>query len=142
MIILDTNVISEVMKSNPEQAVAEWLDTQNLRSLYVTSINVMELRYGVQKLPEGKRKKALWEVLEFTLNKLFAGRELSFDLKAAEATATIAAETFQRGMNLGTADLQIAGIALAHGFDVASRDALPFVESGVTLSDPWQGLKN
>jgi len=139
MIILDTNVISEIMRIDPEQAVAEWLDTQNLRSLHVTSINVMELRYGVQKLPEGNRKKALWEVLEFTLNKLFSGRELSFDRHAAEATATIAAGTFQRGMNLGTADMQIAGIALANGFAVASRDALPFTEAGVTLIDPWEG---
>lgn len=99
----------------------------------------MELRSGVQKLPEGKRKKALWEVLEFTLIKLFAGRELSFERYAAEATATIADETFQRGMNLGAADMQISGIALANGFAVASRDALPFTEAGVNLINPWDG---
>ncbi len=137
MIILDTNVISEIMKPNPEQAVADWLDAQNLRSLHVTAINLMELRYGVQKLPDGKRKEALWEVLGFTLAKLFEDRELSFTRHAAEATATIAAETKMRGMNLGLADMQIAGIAMAKGFAVASRDALPFSEAGVTLIDPW-----
>lgn len=137
MIILDTNVISEVMKADPEQAVVAWLDAQNLRSLHITAINLMELRYGVQKLPEGKRKEALWEVLEFTLAKLFADRELSFDRHAAEATAVIAAETKLRGVTLGIADLQIAGIAMANGFAVASRDALPFSEAGVTLIDPW-----
>ncbi len=141
MIILDTNVISEIMKPHPEQAVVEWLDAQNLRSLHVTSINLMELRFGVHKLPEGKRKKALWEVLEFTLAKLFAGRMLSFDQSAAEATAALAAETFQRGINLGAADMQIAGIAQVNGFAVASRDARPFTEAGVTLIDPWDARR-
>jgi len=137
MIILDTNVVSEMMKEHPEQAVADWLDAQNLRSLYVTTINLMELRYGVHLLPEGKRKKALWEVLDFTLAKLFDDRELSFTRHAAEATATIAAETKNRGVNLGIADLQIAGIAMAHGFAVVSRDTLPFAEAGVSLINPW-----
>lgn len=137
MIILDTNVISEIMKPTPDLSVSAWLDAQNLRSLYVTSINLMELRYGVQKLPEGRRKDSLRDVLEFTLTKLFSDRELAFDRHAAQATASIAAETFRRGMNLSTADLQIAGIALANGFAVASRDAMPFTETGVTLIDPW-----
>lgn len=137
MIILDTNVVSEMMKEHPEQAIADWLDAQNLRSLYVTTINLMELRYGVHLLPEGKRKQALWEVLDFTLAKLFDDRELSFTRHAAEATATIAAETKNRGVNLGVADLQIAGIAMAHGFAVVSRDTLPFAEAGVSLINPW-----
>lgn len=137
MIILDTNVVSEMMKEHPEQAVADWLDAQNLRSLYVTTINLMELRYGVHLLPKGKRKQALWEVLDFTLAKLFDDRELSFTRHAAEATATIAAETKNRGVNLGVADLQIAGIAMAHGFAVVSRDTLPFAEAGVSLINPW-----
>ncbi|MFK5978930.1 MAG: type II toxin-antitoxin system VapC family toxin [Rhizobiaceae bacterium] len=137
MIILDTNVVSEMMKEHPEQAVANWLDAQNLRSLYVTTINLMELRYAVHLLPEGKRKQALREVLDFTLAKLFDDRELSFTRHAAEATATIAAETKNRGVNLGIADLQIAGIAMAHGFAVVSRDTLPFAEAGVSLINPW-----
>ncbi len=137
MIILDTNVVSEMMKEHPEQAVADWLDAQNLRSLYVTTINLMELRYGVHLLSEGNRKQALWEVLDFTLAKLFDDRELSFTRHAAEATATIAAETKNRGVNLGIADLQIAGIAMAHGFAVVSRDRLPFTEAGVSLINPW-----
>lgn len=141
MIILDTNVISEIMKADPELAVADWLDAQSLKSLYVTTVNLMELRYGVQMLPDGKRKEALWVVLGFTLNKLFEDRELSFARAAAEATATIAAETRLRGIKLGTADMQIAGIATANGFAVASRDALPFKEAGVTLINPWEDGK-
>ena len=69
MIILDTNVISEFMRDTPEQVVADWLDAQDLRSLYTTTVNVMELRYGIHRLPESKRKTGLWEVLKFTLPK-------------------------------------------------------------------------
>ena len=138
MIILDTNVISEFMRDNPEQVVADWLDAQDLRSLYTTTVNVMELHYGIHKLPEGKRKTGLWEVLEFTLPKLFADRELKFDRHAAEVTAKIAAETRARGMNIKTADLQIAGISIANGFTVASRDTLPFIETGAALINPWE----
>ncbi len=97
----------------------------------------MELRYGVEKLPDGKRKEALLEVLDFTLVRLFGNRYLSFQRNAAAKTAVIAAKTKLRGMNLCIADMQIAGIALANGFAVASRDTLPFSEAGVTLIDPW-----
>ncbi len=138
MIILDTNVISEFMKDQPEQSVVDWLDKQNLRSLFFTTVNLMELHYGVHLLPDGKRKTALWEVLGFTLAKLFDDRQLTFTPHAAEVTASIGAETEKRGKKLGTADLQIAGIAKAHGFAVVSRDRKPFIDAGVTLIDPWE----
>lgn len=138
MIILDTNVISEIMKAEPDQAVAKWLDAQILRSLYITTINVMELRYGVELLPGGKGKEALWKVLNFTIIRLFGNRLLNFDQHAAIAAAKIAAETKNRGINLSTADTQIAGIALANKFIVASRDIRPFTEVGVTLINPFE----
>lgn len=141
MIILDTNVVSEIMKSEPKQAVASWLDSQSLKSLYITTISVMELRYGVELLPEGKRKNALWEVLDFTIYRLFDDRILNFDRKAAEKAAEVSAKAKARGMNLGTADMQIAGLAIASGMSIASRDEMPFIETGVHLINPWISTK-
>ena len=138
MIILDTNVISELMKDDPDQAVANWLDAQDLRALFSTTISLMELHYGIHRLPGGKRKEVLWEVLHFTLAKLFSDRILDFDRHAALAAAKITSQTTSRGVNLGTADLQIAGIATSRRFFVATRDELPFVETGVNFINPWQ----
>ncbi len=128
------------MKDEPNRAVADWLDKQNLRSLYFTTVNLMELHFGVHLLPDGKRKTDLWEVLAFTLAKLFDDRLLRFTPHDAEVTAAIGAETEKRGRKLGTADLQIAGIAKAHGFSVVSRDGKPFIDAGVTLIDPWDAV--
>lgn len=83
MIVLDTNVISEPMRARPDAAVVAWLNRQTDTALFTTSITVMELRFGLERLPEGKRKEGLWEVLEFTLSRLIGPRILPFDVLAA-----------------------------------------------------------
>ncbi len=137
MIILDTNVVSEAMKSAPSPVVVNWLNAQHVQSLFLTTVSVAELRYGIERLPDGRRKSALWAVLEFTMGRLFATRILPFDQPAAEEAARIAAETEARGKKVSNADGQIAAVARTHGSAVATRDARPFAAVGVRVIDPW-----
>lgn len=137
MIVVDTNVVSEAMKTKPEAAVIAWLNGQRSRSLYSTAINVSELRFGIERLPEGTRKAALWSIYEFTVGRLFGPRILSFDPAAAEEAARISARTEAAGRTLGIADSQIAAIARVHGFAVATRDVQPFSHAGIEVLDPW-----
>ena len=137
MIILDTNVISEPMRSRPEPGVVAWLNAQVDTALFTTSITLMELRFGLERLPEGKRKADLWAVLDFTLSRLVGPRVLSFDASAASLAASIAAEAERSGTPIGQADAQIAAIARAHGFTIATRDIAPFERAGLTVINPW-----
>ena len=137
MIVVDTNVVSEAMKAKPAPGVIAWLNGQRSRSLYSTAITVSELRFGIERLPEGARKTALWSIYEFTVGRLFGPRILSFDRAAAEEAARIAAGAEAAGRTLGIADGQIAAIAKVHGFAVATRDAQPFSQAGIEVLDPW-----
>ncbi|MCV0423993.1 MAG: type II toxin-antitoxin system VapC family toxin [Roseibium sp.] len=137
MIILDTNVISEPMRPEPEASAVEWLNEQHNRALYTTTVNVMELRFGLERLPDGKRKDDLWKALEFTLSRLVGPRILPFDLAAADEAARIAAMTEAAGKKTGAADGQIAAIAKTRGFAVATRDVDPFKDAGVEIINPW-----
>ena len=137
MIILDTNVISEPMRKKPDPNVINWLNQQTAHGLFVTTINIAELRFGIERLPEGKRKAALWAALEFTMSQLFATRILTFDLAAAEESARIAARAEATGKPIGLADGQIAAIARVHGFIIATRDTTPFENAGVEVINPW-----
>jgi len=137
MIVVDTNVVSEMMKQEPNPAVAQWLNAQNTQWLYLTTISLMELRYGIERLDDGKRKTALWEILDFTVSRLFGSRILHFDQAAAEEAARIAAATEAVGKKTGVADCQIAAIVKTKGFAVASNDTKPFIAAGVDLINPW-----
>ncbi len=137
MIVLDTIVVSEVMKSEPNPTVINWLNAQHAQSLFLTTVSVAELRYGVERLPEGKRKSSLWVVLEFTMRRLFGMRILPFDQPAAEEAARIAAATEAAGEKVGFADRQVAAIARANGFAVATRDVRPFAAAAVDVVNPW-----
>lgn len=138
MIVLDTNVISEPMRRVPDDAVVGWLNGQKDTALFTTSVTVMELRFGVARLPEGKRKADLWEVLDFTLSRLIGPRILPFDTAAAIEAAQIAALAEADGAPIGPADGQIAAIARTHGFAVATRDTAPFQRAGLTVINPWE----
>ena len=138
MIILDTNVISEPMQRAPDRAVVAWLNGQIDSALFTTSITVMELRFGLERLPEGKRKTNLWAVLDFTLSRLIGSRILPFDTAAAIEAARIAALAEAGGTPIGQADTQIAAIAKAHGFAIATRDTAPFQHAGLTVINPWE----
>lgn len=137
MIVLDTNVISEPMRPVPAGAVVAWLNGQDEALLFTTSVTVMELRFGLERLPEGRRKADLWAVLDFTLARLVGSRVLPFDAAAAAEAARIAAFAEAAGAPIGQADAQIAAIARVHGFAVATRDAAPFRQAGLTVIDPW-----
>jgi predicted nucleic acid-binding protein len=136
MILLDTNVVSEAMKPEPDPAVRDWLDEQAAETLYITSVTVAELLFGIGALPEGQRKQKLAATFNGILP-LFEGRVLAFDTDAARHYADLAVAARQAGKGFPTPDGYIAAIATAHGFFVASRDASAFNAAGVPVIDPW-----
>ena len=138
MIILDTNVISEPLRQRPHLRVVEWMDQQNVETLYLTAITVGELRYGIAVLPDGKRRTVLRERLETEVLGLFKGRILSYDIAASEAYGVLMARAKGRGLSIGTADGNIAAIAKSNVMKVATRDASPFIASDVEVINPWQ----
>ena len=137
MIILDTNVISEPLRPSSEPAVLAWLDQQNIETLFLSTISLAELRYGVAALPDGKRKDGLSMALEGRIIALFGPRLLSFDPAAADAYALIRARAKAAGKAISAADGYIAASAAAHGFAVATRDTGPFEAAGLSVINPW-----
>lgn len=136
MILLDTNVVSEAMTREPHPRVRAWLDDQAAETLFLSSISVAELLFGVGALPTGRRKDTLAAALDDVLN-LFVGRILHFDTSAARRYAHLAVKAREAGGGFPTPDGYIAAIAAAHGFDVASRDASAFNAAGLNVIDPW-----
>ncbi|MET0428593.1 MAG: type II toxin-antitoxin system VapC family toxin [Microvirga sp.] len=136
MILLDTNVVSEAMKLNPHPGVRGWLDVQIAETLYLSSITVAELMFGIGALPKGKRRDNLAATLDAALD-LFAERILPFETQAARRYAELAVKARAAGRGFHTPDGYIAAIATAHGFIVASRDTSAFAAAGLTVIDPW-----
>ncbi|MBB4211878.1 hypothetical protein EV659_107150 [Rhodothalassium salexigens DSM 2132] len=136
MIVLDTNVVSEAMKPEPDPAVRAWLDEQAAETLYITSVTVAELLFGIGALLDGRRKQKLAATLDGMLP-LLEGRILAFDTAAAHHYADLAVAARKAGKGFPTPDGYIAAIATAHGFAVATRDASAFDAAGVPVIDPW-----
>jgi toxin FitB len=136
MILLDTNVASEAMKPEPDPAVRGWLDEQAAETLFLSSVTIAELMFGIGSLPKGKRKDRLTAALDGVLE-LFAGRILPFDTGAARRYADLAVKARAAGKGFPTPDGYIAAIAAAHDFAVASRDASAFAAAGLTVIAPW-----
>ena len=136
MILLDTNVVSEAMKPEPHPSVRDWLDAQAAETLFLSSVTIAELLFGIGALSAGRRKDKLMERMEGMLD-LFAGRILPFDTPAARRYADLAVRARAAGRGYPTPDGYIAAIAAAHGFKVASRDASAFNAAGLTVIDPW-----
>jgi toxin FitB len=137
MIVLDTNVISELMRSAPEQAVVAWLDRQPAPAVYVTSINQAEILHGIELLPKGKRRDAIGAAARELFESDFAGRILGFGSEAAKAYAAIAAARGRKGRPISAFDAQIAAIARSNGADIATRNVADFESCGVRLINPW-----
>jgi len=137
VIVLDTNVISEPLKSMPDPKVMAWLDDQSAETLFITAISRAELRFGVLKLPEGKRKSALAERIERVLD-LFKDRTLDFDTAASDKLAEIAARCEKAGRPAVAPDAYIAACAAARGFAVATRNVKHFEPTGVRVINPWK----
>ena len=137
MILIDTNVISEPLRATPEPRVVEWLDAQPLETLYLSVVTVAELRFGVARLPAGRRRDALRARLETQVIPAFAGRVLTFDLAATQAYADLMAKAQTAGLAIGMTDGYIAAFATVNGMTVATRDKAPFDAAGVSVIDPW-----
>lgn len=138
MILLDTNVISEPQRLEPNARVLDWMDAQALETLYLSTITVAELRAGVALMPARKRRDSLHENLEKRLLPLFANRVLPFDMACTKSYAELLATSRAAGLAVATADAFIAAIALANGFAVATRDTTPFEAAGVNVINPWE----
>jgi len=136
VILLDTNVVSEAMKPEPNDAVRAWLDDQAAETLYLSSVTVAELMFGIGALPGGKRKDRLAEALEGVME-LFADRILPFDTGAACRYADLAVKARSAGKGFPTPDGYIAAIAAARDFVVATRDTSAFDAAGLEVIDPW-----
>jgi predicted nucleic acid-binding protein len=136
MILLDTNVISEAMKPAPERAVRDWLDAQAAETLFLSSVTIAELSFGIAALPKGRRKDNLSAALAGLLA-LFAARVLPFDTAAAQRYGELAAKARIAGRGFPTPDGYIAAIAATQGFVVASRDASAFAAAGLKVINPW-----
>jgi predicted nucleic acid-binding protein len=136
MILLDSNVVSEAMKPEPHPAVRDWLDEQAAETLYLSSVTIAELMFGIGALPKGKRKDKLAAVFDGVLE-LFGDRILPFDTKAARHYADLAVKARAAGKGFPTPDGYIAAIAASHDFTVASRDTSPFTAAGLPVIDPW-----
>ncbi len=138
MIILDTNVLSELLRPGPAAQVEAWLSAQDGAAVYFTAVGEAELRHGLALLPAGKRRSALAQAIEDILQEDFRDRILSFDQAAARAYASIASERRAAGRPISQFDCQIAAIARAHDAAVATRNTSDFKGCGVTVIDPWQ----
>ena len=137
MSILDTNVVSELMRPSPSEIVARWVDRQISTSLYISTITEAELRYGAELLPEGRRKNGLLSTMESMFREEFAGRILPFDRAAAQAYAVIAAARRAAGLSVKHSDCQIAAIARATGMSIVTRNVRDFEGCGLDIINPW-----
>lgn len=137
MILLDTNVLSEPLKAAGDATVLAWMDAQIIETLYLSTISLAELRFGIAALPGGKRQETLHLSLEQRILPLFAGRVLTFDDGASRSYAALRTRARAMGLAITPADGYIAAIAATHGFTVATRDTSPFEAAGLTVINPW-----
>ena len=140
MILLDTNVVSEAMKPAPDEAVRVWLDEQAAETLYLSSVTIAELMFGIGALPKGKRKDKLAHALDGVM-KVFADRILPFDVDAARHYADLAVKARTAGKGFPTPDGYIAAIAASKGFVVTTRDTSAFDATGIEVIDPWKAWR-
>lgn len=138
MIILDTNIISELLRPAPAPEVEAWLAGQNGADVFLTVISEAELRYGVAIMAEGKRRDALGIVMDNILTVDFQGRILPFDSMAAREYARIASMRRAAGKPISHFDCQIAAIARAHNASVATRNTSDFAGCGIEVINPWR----
>ena len=137
MIVLDTNVISEMMLPRPEPKVSAWLDMQPEENLWTTSIVIAELVSGIDRMPAGRKQTALREAIEGMIAGDFRGQILQFDVPAARCYGRILATRQQMGRPITQMDALIAATSLANGATLATRNTSDFENCGVQLVNPW-----
>jgi predicted nucleic acid-binding protein len=137
VIVFDTNVVSELMRSEPSPAVVDWVRARPASELYTTSITLAEIRYGIERLPDGRRK----QLLKTVADEVFAAFEeqvLPFDAEAAASYAAVVSERDRAGSPIDGFDAQIAAICRSHGAALATRNLKDFHGTGIEVLDPWQ----
>jgi predicted nucleic acid-binding protein len=137
VILLDTNVLAALMRSEPEAIVVDWLDAQPSESIWTTSVTVFEIRTGLELLPSSRRRRHLEAAFERVLNEDLDQRVLAFDVAAADAASALVARRQRAGKAVEIRDAQIAGIALARKAPLATRNVRHFTNLDVRLIDPW-----
>lgn len=137
MIVLDTNVLSELMRPQPSAAVFSWVAQQTKSDLYLTAVTEAEILYGIELLPRGARREGLRAAAEKMFENDFANRILHFDRPAAQWFGKIASHRKRIGRPIRHSDAQIASIARAYGAQLATRDIADFAECGLRVIDPW-----
>lgn len=138
MIILDTNVISALMRHDPDGVVVGWLDDQPAQSIWITTVSVFEVHFGLELLPRGhRRRRQLEDAFARALDDEFEGRILPFEPSAARAAAARAAQRRQQGRPIEIRDALIAGIVSARRAALAARNTGHFADLGIRLIDPW-----
>ena len=139
MFVLDTNVVSELMRPAPDPVIVSWVGERATSSLFLTAVTEAELRFGLAIMPPGKRRDGLSAGLDRMMETGFANRVLPFDSGAARAYAGIAAARRRRGRPIAQADCQITAIARSRGMAVATRNIRDFEDMGIEIFDPWDG---
>lgn len=138
MIVLDTNVLSALMRAQPDANVVTWLDRQPSESVWITAINLFEIRYGLAQLTPGKRRKALEDAFTALLCEDLEERVLPFDTFAAEHAAHLAGERRRKGRPVDMRDTQIAGICEARNAILATRNTRHFEDISTPIANPWE----
>ena len=136
MIVVDSNVLSELMRPAPEARVVAWIEAQDVAALHVTAITLAEIAYGVERLPGGRRKAAIRAAAQSAMD-AFRGRVIPFDEAAVPHFARIVSKREAVGRPLASFDGQIAAICAAHGADLATRSTKDFDGTGIAVLDPW-----
>lgn len=137
MIVLDTNVLSELLRPAPEQRVLMWLANQASSALFTTTVTRGEIFYGIRLLPIGSRRQGLWDATRIIFSEDFSGRVLSFDNDAADAYAEIATSRRSAGKPISQFDAMIAAVVRSRGAMLATRNVKDFVDCGIHIVDPW-----
>jgi toxin FitB len=138
VIVLDTNVVSELMRQVPDDSVVRWVDHYPADDVFITAVTAAELTYGVERLPDGRRKTLLVSRVAELLAEDFQDQILPFDGGAAEHYGTIAAMRERAGRPISMADAQIAAICRHHAACLATRNVKDFIDTGVALRNPWR----
>lgn len=140
MILLDTNVLSEVLRPTPEPAVLNWMAAQPRSSLFTTTVTRGELLYGICLMPEGQRRRDLQDAVLAIFDQDLAGKVFSFDHDAADSYAFIAATRKKNGRPISQFDAMIAAIAHSRGAGLATRNVKDFVDCGIVVINPWNSI--
>ena len=138
MIVLDTNVLSALMRKEPETPVVKWLDAQPAASVWITAVTLMEIRFGLLTMPKGRRQNALISAFDLMLKTMIEGRIASFDAEAGMHAADLMAQRKRKGRPVEVRDTIIVGIVLANRATLATRNTQHFADFPLTVINPWE----